>query len=166
MGSVWGHGAYQAPDWSADWLHREAIALRDFLALEKNGSSFSELPSGMQAQVLGEVKNEMRTNGFDEKTGTLTISPNRAAAIRLVAAHYVDLFGDESELDGLREDYALHDDAIPDLERRKLLTSFFSWTAWTASDGTSWPRMLVHSRPSWPRMLVRSRPSRGGQTWT
>ncbi len=25
MGSIWGHGAYQAPDWSADWLHREAV---------------------------------------------------------------------------------------------------------------------------------------------
>ena len=27
LGSIWGHGAYQAPDWSADWLHREAVAL-------------------------------------------------------------------------------------------------------------------------------------------
>jgi nitric oxide reductase subunit B len=22
LGSIWGHGAYVAPDWSADWLHR------------------------------------------------------------------------------------------------------------------------------------------------
>jgi nitric oxide reductase subunit B len=28
LGSVWGHGSYLAPDWSADWLHREALALR------------------------------------------------------------------------------------------------------------------------------------------
>ena len=28
QGSVWGHGAYVAPDWSADWLHREAIELQ------------------------------------------------------------------------------------------------------------------------------------------
>ena len=27
QGSIWGHGSYLAPDWSADWLHREAIAL-------------------------------------------------------------------------------------------------------------------------------------------
>ena len=27
VGSVWGHGAYVAPDWSADWLHREAMWL-------------------------------------------------------------------------------------------------------------------------------------------
>ena len=24
VGSIWGHGSYVAPDWSADWLHREA----------------------------------------------------------------------------------------------------------------------------------------------
>src|SRR5512138_878918 len=28
LGTVWGHGSYVAPDWSADWLHREASALR------------------------------------------------------------------------------------------------------------------------------------------
>ena len=27
QGSIWGHGSYLAPDWSADWLHREAEAL-------------------------------------------------------------------------------------------------------------------------------------------
>ena len=25
VGSIWGHGAYVAPDWNADWLHREAL---------------------------------------------------------------------------------------------------------------------------------------------
>ncbi|MFT7620092.1 MAG: nitric oxide reductase subunit B [Planctomycetota bacterium] len=165
MGSVWGHGAYQAPDWSADWLHREAIALRDILAQEKNGSPFSELPTGLQAQVLGEVKAEMRHNGFDEATGKLTISPNRAAAMRLVATHYVDLFGDESELDDLREDYALHDDAIPDLGRRKLLTSFFSWTAWTAA--AERPGSSVSYTNNWPHEpLVGNVPSTANVFWS
>lgn len=40
LGSVWGHGSYVAPDWSADWLHREALALRDIIA-EKNISNRS-----------------------------------------------------------------------------------------------------------------------------
>ena len=25
VGSIWGHGSYVAPDWSADWLHRECV---------------------------------------------------------------------------------------------------------------------------------------------
>src|SRR6188768_1158413 len=29
LGSIWGHGSYVAPDWSADWLHREALAWLD-----------------------------------------------------------------------------------------------------------------------------------------
>lgn len=29
VGSIWGHGAYQAPDWTAEWLHKEAVHLLD-----------------------------------------------------------------------------------------------------------------------------------------
>ena len=29
LGSIWGHGGYVAPDWTADWLHREAVAILD-----------------------------------------------------------------------------------------------------------------------------------------
>ena len=27
MGSIWGHGSYVAPDWTADSLHRELVAI-------------------------------------------------------------------------------------------------------------------------------------------
>jgi nitric oxide reductase subunit B len=27
QGLIWGHGSYLAPEWSADWLHREAETL-------------------------------------------------------------------------------------------------------------------------------------------
>ena len=44
LGSIWGHGSYVAPDWSADWLHREAIGVarhrreaRTFAALRNAG---------------------------------------------------------------------------------------------------------------------------------
>ena len=36
QGSIWGHGSYVAPDWSADWLHREALALLDINARAGN----------------------------------------------------------------------------------------------------------------------------------
>src|SRR5688500_11460932 len=48
-GSVWGHGAYQAPDWSADWLHREALALLEVWARDRGGKAFAELDRGEQA---------------------------------------------------------------------------------------------------------------------
>ena len=37
IGTVWGHGAYQAPDWSADWLHKEAVFMLDMLATNRKG---------------------------------------------------------------------------------------------------------------------------------
>ena len=43
IGSIWGHGAYQAPDWSADWLHREALALLGAWSVAEHGVPFEEL---------------------------------------------------------------------------------------------------------------------------
>jgi nitric oxide reductase subunit B len=40
VGSVWGHGAYVAPDWSADWLHREATWLLEHWAQADHGKAF------------------------------------------------------------------------------------------------------------------------------
>jgi len=37
LGSIWGHGAYVAPDWSADWLHREAMEVLNIWALRDHG---------------------------------------------------------------------------------------------------------------------------------
>ena len=37
LGSIWGHGAYQAPDWTADWLHRELETWLEIAALEEYG---------------------------------------------------------------------------------------------------------------------------------
>src|SRR5690606_13164718 len=51
VGSVWGHGGYVAPDWSADWLHREALALREILAQKIYQTRFEHLGSGEQALV-------------------------------------------------------------------------------------------------------------------
>ena len=30
VGTIWGHGSYVAPDWSADWLHRECMFIISF----------------------------------------------------------------------------------------------------------------------------------------
>ena len=43
LGSIWGHGAYQAPDWTADWLHRELLAWLNLAAQEEYGVEFESL---------------------------------------------------------------------------------------------------------------------------
>src|SRR5213080_3713800 len=44
VGSIWGHGAYVAPDWSADWLHREATFILDRGAQKGGAANYAALP--------------------------------------------------------------------------------------------------------------------------
>jgi nitric oxide reductase subunit B len=134
LGSIWGHGAYVAPDWSADWLHREAMAILDLWAgrLEA-GSSYADLSPELQSSLQGRLRLMMRANTYDPDAQTITIGADRAAAVETVARHYIDLFGNDPEYAELREAYAMKEDTVPDAEHRRALASFFWWTAWAAT---------------------------------
>jgi nitric oxide reductase subunit B len=148
VGSIWGHGAYQAPDWSADWLHREAVALRDRLSNKFHQQNFAGLPDYQQAEINQRVAREMRRNTYDPGSGVVTVSNERADAIGQTAAHYLALFDEDPALAGLRESYALQAGALPDLGRREALTAFFFWTAWAAT--TERPGTSVTYTNNWP----------------
>lgn len=45
LGSIWGHGGYVAPDWSADWLHREIMAVLNAWAAEEGAENYAALSS-------------------------------------------------------------------------------------------------------------------------
>ena len=62
IGTVWGHGAYVAPDWSADWLHRESEILLDTWAQRKGSANFAALNAEEQAALKGRLIREERTN--------------------------------------------------------------------------------------------------------
>ena len=132
LGTVWGHGAYVAPDWSADWLHREAVALGALRTAEQQQGGRA-LTRAEQAAVEQGVREEMRRNTYDDSNGAVTVTPARAKAIREVAAHYDGLFGTDPRLDVLREQYAMTSGSLPDAENRQALTAFFFWSAWAAT---------------------------------
>ena len=87
LGSIWGHGGYVAPDWSADWLHREAAALLDVSA-RADGAWLRRTAGRQQAALRARLQPLMRANTYDAATGTITLDADRAAAISNVAAHY------------------------------------------------------------------------------
>lgn len=107
LGSIWGHGSYVAPDWTADWLHREAVAWLDQEASAINGQAFSAQPDDVQASMVASLKPRIRANTYDAATDQVTLDPARVAAIRHVASHYQDLFGDAPALTDLRRAYAM-----------------------------------------------------------
>ena len=138
LGSIWGHGGYVAPDWSADWLHRESVSLLDLWARADGGmATYAQLPEEQQAALRARLKQVMRTNTYDAATGTITLPDDRALALSNVAAHYESLFGNDPATATLREAYAMKNDTVPDASHRRALTAFFWWTAWAA--GTERP---------------------------
>ena len=80
LGSVWGHGSYVAPDWTADWLHRECTFILDYWSQEKFGNSFDAIEAGNQAQLQQRLQQMMRKNTYDASTGQIVIDPVRAKA--------------------------------------------------------------------------------------
>ena len=130
LGTVWGHGSYVAPDWSADWLHREALALQAIRTQQHQAAA--TLTTADRAGIDATLKEEMRRNTYDESRGTVTVSAERAKAIREVAGHFETLFGTDPSLAKLREQYAMTDGALPVRADRQALAAFFFWTSWAA----------------------------------
>lgn len=165
VGSVWGHGAYVAPDWSADWLHREALWLLNHWAQADHGRTFDELDEEPKAALQARLQKELRTNTYDPETGDLTISPLRAQAIAAVGEHYAALFSDDPELDELRDAYAIPSNSIPDAERRDHINAFFFWASWACV--TNRPDSAITYTQNWPAdRLVGNEPTGSIVVWS
>ena len=95
LGSIWGHGALVAPDWTADWLHRETVAWLELRARGDSGEPYARLGEGDRAKLQAELKPLIRANTYDASTGKIVISGERAQAIAQVAAHYSSLFSND-----------------------------------------------------------------------
>lgn len=133
LGSIWGHGAYQAPDWTADWLHRELLAWLDIRANEVFGKPYEQLEGSQQNQLEYELKEEYRTNTYDKASDTVILSERRIQAIEQTGEYYSKLFSDDPELRPTRVNYAMKENTLPSEARRAVMNDFFFWTAWAAS---------------------------------
>lgn len=165
LGTVWGHGAYQAPDWSADWLHKEAVFILDKLAYESEGRDFASLSDEKQAALKVRLQNDVRKNRYDASTKTLTISDVRAEAIADNSKFYTALFTDKPELDDLRDAYSIPANSITDSERLRKLNAFFFWTSWACV--TERPGKEITYTNNWPaEELVGNHPAGELHLWT
>jgi nitric oxide reductase subunit B len=147
QGSIWGHGSYLAPDWSADWLHREAVALLDISIEELVVSGLS--PKQERVMQEAAIKEEMRRNTYDPATGIITVSDQRADAIKLVEEHFVALYEgtNEAALE-LRRDYAFPLHGQLTSGEAHTLSAFYFWTAWGAT--TNRPGKDITYTSNWP----------------
>ena len=158
LDSIWGHGAYTAPDWTADWLHREATWILDEWAGNESNQTYEELTPERQAALRARLEIELRTNTYDATAMTILVSPLRADAIGAVQLHYTGLFGNDPELDALRESYAMPPDTVSTVERRIDLTAFIFWATWACA--TERPGRDITYTNNWPpEDLIGNRPT-------
>lgn len=165
LGSIWGHGAYQAPDWTADWLHRELVAWLNIAAAEVFAADYADLTPAQQNQLQFELKQAYRTNTYDALLDEAVLDPRRVQAIQQTADYYIRLFSDDAELRSTRESYAMKENTLPKLERRERMAEFFFWTAWAAS--TERPGADITYTNNWPHEpLIDNTPSPENIIWS
>jgi nitric oxide reductase subunit B len=114
-GSIFGHGAYLGPDFTADYLHRAAL-----MVIDHYGGPSSE--AARQRTIA-----DFKANRYDSVTGALMYTEAQADAFRKLKVYYADFLGDPTSKHGLRPS------AITDPQQIAQLTAFFSWSAWAAS---------------------------------
>jgi len=146
-GSIFGHGAYLGPDFTADYLHRAALIATDYY-----GGAPSE---GAKQQTITDFK----TNRYSATTGVLEYSAAQAKAFEDLDRYYADFFGTPTTRFGLRPS------AITDPHQIRQITAFFSWSAWAGS--TLRPSLDYSYTNNWPpEPLVGNRPTADAVVWS
>mgnify|MGYP001028632715 FL=1 len=159
MGSVWGHGSYVAPDWTADWLHRESLFILDRWSAAEHGKPYAEASAEQQAALVARLGKRAKANGYDAATGTLTIDAERGDAFDALAAHYAHVFTEG------RADYAIRRGTLSDATEVRRMSAFFFWSAWAAAANR--PGEDVSYTNNWPHEpLVGNTPTGDTIVWT
>jgi nitric oxide reductase subunit B len=125
-GTLWGHGAYLGPDYSAEYLHRLAEITRDTLAKSKYGKAYAELDQGSTLAVANETRLRLKQNRYDPDKGVLLYTEGEAAAFSRQKSEWGNYFAGQTSPPGLPAHY------ISDSEELASLTAYFSWAAWAA----------------------------------
>lgn len=131
IGSIWGHGAYQAPDWTADWLHRELVNYQTIYSKNKLGKSFNDLSKQEKMLVKASMLEDYRESKVENDK--VLISDIRYQAYLKTKEYYLSLFSNSPELRDTRKAYAIHEEVLPSAERREKMMAFFHWSTWAAS---------------------------------
>ena len=129
-GSIFGHGAYLGPDFTAEYLHKAALA-----SIGYYGGPTSDTA---RTNTIRDFKNNL----YDAASGTLVLTDAQVYAFQQNLAYYTAFFGNPTTRFGLRPH------AIRDQQQVRQLTAFFCWSAWAAS--TDRPGHTYSYTNNWP----------------
>ncbi len=125
-GTVWGHGAYMGPDFSADYLHTLAIHANEITAEDMYGKELGNLSAAEQGAVEADVRHTLRVNRYDPGTGVLEFTKEEKASYEQQIDKWASYFQGPEKSGGLPGKF------LDNREEIEELTAFFAWTAWAS----------------------------------
>jgi len=158
-GTLWGHGGYLGPDYSAEYLHRLAEVGRDTLARAQFGRPYAALGQGEAFQVAEQLKVQLKENRYRKDDDTLVFTPAEADSYRLQASEWKDYFGGDHPAPGLPAHY------IQDATELARLNAYFAWATWaTVADR---PGCAYSYTNNWPfEPMVGNTPTSSAFLWS
>ncbi|MFA6455908.1 MAG: nitric-oxide reductase large subunit [Bacteroidota bacterium] len=159
VGSIWGHGSYVAPDWTADWLHRELVFILNDWSQSSFGKPYDVLNSELQAQLRSRLESMIKNNTYNPDTKQITVDPVRARSFEANLKHYTEVFSNGNE------HYAIQKNTISDPVKLRQFAAFIFWSSWAAS--TNRPGDNITYTSNWPHEeLIGNRPTGDAVVWT
>ncbi|MBK5257669.1 MAG: cbb3-type cytochrome c oxidase subunit I, partial [Vicinamibacteria bacterium] len=126
-GSLWGHGAYLGPDYSAEYLHR-------------------------LAEICGDAAPDLKTNRYDATNDALVYTPCEASSLEIQGREWEQYFRGETPAPGLGPMYIKDPDEVKDLNA---YFAWAAWATVANRPGknysytNNWPfEPLVGNRPT------------------
>lgn len=149
IGTIWGHGSYLAPDWSADYLHRMGlyIAARHAGMSQESAGAFTQqqydaLDSVKKAEMIARVSGEIKVNRYEASTKELHFTQFQTEAFEQLKKYYTELFIKGNDRMGLQPKIVTNE------HEGRIVASFFAWLAWAA--GTNRPGENFTYTLNWP----------------
>ena len=125
-GSIWGHGGYLGPDYSAIALHRIGEDTAAALAQSQYRQPLAALTPAQRAAVRAETALELKTNRYDPASGILRLTQPQAAAYRQQLGYWTEYFRHPERNGGLKPGL------IEDAGELRQFTAFVTWAAWAS----------------------------------
>jgi nitric oxide reductase subunit B len=125
-GTLWGHGAYLGPDYTASYLHQQAIEMQDLIAMNTYEKKYADLGENEQITVGEKIPLILKKNRYDPQTETLVFTDEQATVFDQQKIYWDDYFNN-GKAPGLPTNYIRTDHELNDL------VAFFSWASWAAA---------------------------------
>ncbi len=163
IGSIWGHGAYQAPDWTADWLHRELVHYQEIYARTNFQKNYSDLSDIERMTIKSASLQDYRHSKVVDDV--VKLSAIRVQALKETKSYYLSLFSNTPDLRETRKAFAIHENVLPSDEKREKMMAFFHWSTWAASANR--PGKIYTYTNNWPHEpLINNLPTSSNIFWS